>query len=78
MTDPYQIRLPAYRWHVVSPHSLSESKSLGLIQKLCLLWSTIRYFMSRFFFQIGLAVGDIDSIQQNAEFKRLSIKVCSY
>lgn len=31
-----------------------------------------------FFLQIGLAVGDIDSIQQNAEYKRLSVKViCS-
>ena len=30
------------------------------------------------FLQIGLAVGDIDSIQQNAEYKRLSVKViCS-
>jgi len=27
------------------------------------------------FLQIGLAVGDIDSIQQNAEYKRLSVKV---
>lgn len=27
------------------------------------------------FLQIGLAVGDIDSIQQNAEYKRLSVKI---
>jgi len=32
-----------------------------------------------FFFcvsQIGLAVGDIDSIQKNAELKRLAVQVC--